>query len=279
MKAKMKTLMAAMAVGSTLGFTASASANVVDLFDEPASPLSQQVTNNVNGSTVANQYGIGANILGGYRDLVLNTVSGGTSTRDAKLTVADGTLAWSNDTGVRSNAKIQWDGDDSGSVATLNTTGLGHANLVHQAGCPIDGCNTFVARINAADLGFNYSIGIYTDATHWSLLSSGTLFAVTAPYDSIYDFGWFSLAAGDYVLDGLPLTISHGGSGMADLTDVGAIEFSLSNVGTCYQSGTTCIASADLEIDSITKVPEPGSLALVGLGLAGLGALRRRKAA
>lgn len=288
MKAKMKTLMAAIALGSTLGYTASANASVIDLFSEP-SPGAQIVRDDLNavgnllngsGNATANQYGIGANILGGYRDLIIDAQAGAASPDIARasITVFGGAMSWSNDDGVQSVGKVQWDGDDSaGNIRDLNIGGLNNANLVNQVGCPVEGCNTLVAAINRADLGFNYDIGIYTDSTHYSILKSGTLFGVSTAYNSTYAFDWFGLAPGFHFEDGLPFDIVQGSGGAADLTNVGAIEFVVYNTGVCYQSGAPCVVSVDLNIDSITKIPEPASLALVGLGLFGLAGLRRRK--
>ncbi|MES2048959.1 MAG: PEP-CTERM sorting domain-containing protein [Pseudomonadota bacterium] len=280
MKSTLKTLVAALAFGSTLGFTASANAGVIDLFSEP---ILQSVTDTTVTGAVVSQFGLGANILGGYRDLSIDMVAGAGGTHNANLEVAGGNLSWSNSTNVRSVAKVQWDGNDAATPGALNYTGLGGVNLT--AGCGVGPCKIFNALINSADLGFNYQIGIYTDASNYTLLDSGTLFGIgdglfdtPGPYNANYDFDWFALSSGNYNLGGLPFTITKVGSG-ANLTNVGAIEFVMFNTGVCYQSGITCSASVDLEIDSLTTVPEPTSLLLFGLGLVGLASLRRRKQA
>lgn len=272
---------------ATLGYGVSASANVVDLFDDPAAIGVNFVSDyNSAAGPVSQQYDgtAGNTILGGYRDLIIDALVGaagapGAGGRGASMSVDGGALHYSNDDGVQSEAAVQWDGDDSADVAGLNIGGLSGANLVFQEGCGSAGCDRFIATVNHADLGFNYDIGVYTDATHYSILRSGTLFEVSA-YTSDWLFSWFTdLGEGDFVEDGLPFSIEWGSGGAADFQNVGAIELKLYNTGTCYQSGAPCPVSVDLNIDSITKaVPEPSVLALLGLGLFGLGIMRRKAA-
>ncbi|MBS1156147.1 MAG: hypothetical protein H6R07_2071 [Proteobacteria bacterium] len=269
---KAKTLLAA-TMFAMFGFGTSAQAGYVDLFDDPAGSGINIVTDNtVDATSVFQEYPGGivpsTSIIGGYRDIIANlTASNGVGTPAATAEVGGGGYSFSTSSGDTGIGTIQWDGQDGS--ATLDTTGLGGLNLITQAGCPATGCNSFQATVLEADLGFEYQIGVYTDAGNFSILTANTQFAVTVPTLADYQFAWFLLADGDYFLDGLNFNIQN--TGTVDFTNIGALEFVVNSDG-----GT---AAVDLALDSITKVPEPGSLALLGIGLLGTVLMGRRRAA
>ena len=79
----------------------------------------------------------------------------------------------------------------------------------------------------------------------------------------------------DYAIDWSPVTVlfGNGGSFRISLTDM-----SFSDTGTQMQTATVTLLSVSDDQAVPPSVPEPGTLALLGLGLAGLGLSRRRKA-
>lgn len=305
---KLKTI-----VSATLLATSSLAANatIVDLFNDPVTPA-QSVSVYADGGSAANQHAATTSpstILTDYRDITVSVISGGAYYNDpndnagAKALVGrqglsgPGRYSFSADDSILATGRIQWDGGtDSANPEVLTFDNI-KVDLINQTGCPTPGCNAFSSIVLFADQGFEYQIGVYTSATQYSILTSGSLSQVsnvaappyTAPYTSNYMFKWFQavadggLGAGYQFEDGLPFHMEFGSGGAADLTKVDALEFVINSNSGLYTNVPPYFAqniALDLSIDSITKnkIPEPSALSLLGLALLGLGFMRRKAA-
>lgn len=268
MKSIKKAILAA-AMAGAFGFGATAQAAVtIDLFTDPADASHAVSDSTVGGGGSFQEYA-GANIVGGARDIFVETLAKNFPSGSTTMAAGGGFLSYSQSSGVTGRGVVQWDGAD-GSEA-LDVDGLGGADLT---ACGAIACDRFVATVEQADFGFGYAITVVDMNGNSAVLTASTQFPVAAPTTAEYLLSWFNLADGDYFLGGLLFNIDHTG-GVIDFSQIGALQFEI-NVpfGAIGEQ-----ADIDLTLSAITStnVPEPGALALVGVGLLGAAAAGRRR--
>lgn len=181
---------------------------------------------------------LGANILGGERDSIL-TVDSGPGL--AELEVSAGSLKYSNQATVTSHLQLQYDGADGSSA--LDAGGLGGVDISTLLG--------FAIEVLFTDIPVQLDISLYTDAANFSTAATVIPGGIGSATTFFVPFAAF---------------VTMGGTGI-DLADLGAITFD-------FVGGP----AFDLAVDVVTAVPEPLPLAMFGIGLIAMGALRRRKA-
>ncbi len=275
-----KTVISTALAAAAFVFGNSAQAGIIiDLFTD--APGGQLVTTQTNGATVFSTQGdFPLTIVGGWRDLSITKtgdVVGNVNVGAASLEVdGGGVLSLSNASGVSSEGVVTWDGSNNAGAGgtSVNITGLGGKDFTASGEA-----NSFVVDVFSADLGFQYDIRVWDMDGSEATLSAGAQFVPSGVYPSYYQFDWFQLSNGTYC-DGvsappacvdpftqLDFVITRGGNlGDIDFEHIGALQLLL--------HGT---ADADFAIGQTGTVPEPGSMALLGLGLLGMSALRRRK--
>jgi hypothetical protein len=274
---------------AALAMSFGAQAGTVDLFTTEQL-LAKDFVNGAFNSTdsIYSQAGAAADttILGGYRDLVVSNLTGGTAVTGSSINVTGGQLYFSTDTGATGQGQIQWDGDDSaGNVFDIATSGLGGLDLT------IGGTLTaFELTTVFSDQGWVFDITMYSSAATWTKVSldatsvgTGLPGSQTSPHISYIPFSAFTTDAlcGTYGAAPGVNAITCGGTG-ADATSLGALVATL-NVGDALAPDGTGSApqgrtiAVDLQLDSIRTVPEPGVLALMGMGLMAAGFASRRK--
>ncbi|MFO7705167.1 MAG: PEP-CTERM sorting domain-containing protein [Halopseudomonas sp.] len=257
--------LAVLAAAMSLSFAATA--GTVDLFTTDQANLSDGLADGIALSSTIGD-GTDTTILGGSRDISVSLLTKGTNPfATADIGVAGGILAFSVDAGATGTGTVQWDGFDNS--IDLDTTGLNGADLTS------DGSTGFLVTTIFSDLGYRFDIEAYTDDNNWTKISFLAT-EVAVPTSSYIPFDGFTnaLLCG-YTGDGSAGSSFPGvtsitcGTGTVDWTNLGALQLIIDPLG-----GTT---SVDLILDSVTTIPEPGVLALMGMGLLAAGFAGRRK--
>ncbi len=243
-----------------------ANAGTVDLFSTSQALIVDSTTGDGGlGSTV----GAGdPTILGGNRDIFVEllTQSPANPFGNAQIGVAGGALSFSVGSLATGSATVQWDGALNGDE-TLDTSGLGGIDLTEGGSA-----NSFRIDTLFSDQGFAFEIQAYTDADTWTIINFSSSL-VTIPTTSFIPFAAFTNVALCGAVNPAPgvnsITCGSGNTSPVDFSSLGALALVVDPLG-----GTIAV---DLTIDSVTTVPEPGSVALVGAALLGLFATKRRR--
>jgi hypothetical protein len=273
---------------AALAMSFGAQAGTVDLFSTQQL-VAKDFTDGGFNSTDSNFTQVGSagdtTILGGYRDLVVSNLSGGVDgVAGSSINVAGGQLYFSTDTGATGQGQVQWDGDDSATgIFNIDYTGLGGLDLT------MGGTLTaFELTTVFSDQGWTFEITMYSDAANWTTVSLdansvGPSGDFASPHVSYIPFSAFTtpFLCGTYGAAPGVNAITCGGTG-ANATSIGALVATLNvgdllapdGTGSTPQNRTIAV---DLQLDSVRTVPEPGVLALMGMGLLAAGFAGRRK--
>lgn len=227
-----------------LSFGGAQAAYVIDSFTAPQATGSVYDATSTNSPVFAGQV-TDAGILGSFRDVYVskqgNVLADPNAGVRANVFVGGdgGTLSYSEESGQNGFGTVRWDGISTGGAIDID--GLGGLDLTAFG-------TSFKVDLIRADAGLPLTFFVWSDVMNNNVYSMSSLM-LTATGAGSYIFNFSDFIG-------------------ANFADVGALELQI-NGG---QMG-----DLDAQVDMVSVVPEPGTLALAGIALLGLGAIRRRK--
>jgi hypothetical protein len=262
--------------------TAAATASALPLIDsfDFLQPAAVDSSNGIGSSSATKSTPVDASIIGGEREIYVNGVSGVAGVNNTAAGVGASQFSFVNGSGVSGFGALRWDGtSDMGFNPGLADFGIdrtGFAGVNFSA--VADSLKLTVVRSDAA---FPFTLQFFSSDTDWTSFTFAAIpvcaagdvsclsqaGAVVGPTDFFFNFALMNLLG----------TKFGAGANFSNITALQAI------YNFDFRTGTAGTAEAvDFTIDlqgsrAPNQVPEPATIALVALGLAGLAVSRRRK--